>query len=391
MKPSVSIIGWAHTRFGKLAGRSLESLIVETATEALSHAEVPPADVDEIALGHFNAGFSEQDFTAALVLQADCALRFKPATRVENACATGSAAILYGIKAIESGAASIVLVVGAEKMSDCPAAEVGRKLLRASYIAEEGTGEDGFAGVFARIARLYFERYGDQSDALAKIAAKAHRNGSYNPYAQLRKDVGYEFCREVSEQNPLVVRPLRRTDCCPISDGAAALVLATNDVATGFRRAVRIRAMVHVQDFLPLSRRNILELEGCRVAWQRALDQAGLRMSNLSFVESHDCFTIAELLEYEAMGLAPAGKGARVVDAGYTEIAGPLPVNPSGGLKAKGHPIGATGVSMHVMSAMQLCDSAPIGIQVTDATLGGVFNMGGAGVANYVTILERGH
>ncbi|MCA0001960.1 MULTISPECIES: acetyl-CoA acetyltransferase [unclassified Mesorhizobium] len=382
------IVGWAHSRFGKLEGETLESLIVKVATEALDHAGIGPDDVDEIVLGHFNAGFSAQDFTASLVLQADDRLRFKPATRVENACATGSAAVRQGIRAIDANAARIVLVVGAEQMTTTPGPEIGRNLLKASYLPEDGDTPAGFAGVFGKIAQAYFQRYGDQSDALAMIASKNHKNGVDNPYAQMRKDFGYEFCRQESEKNPFVAGPLKRTDCSLVSDGAAALVLTDTATALKMRRAVTFRANEHVQDFLPMSKRDILIFEGCEQAWSRALRNAGVTLDDLSFVETHDCFTIAELIEYEAMGLAKPGEGARLALDGTTAKDGRLPVNPSGGLKAKGHPIGATGVSMHVLSAMQLVGEAG-GIQVPNAKLGGIFNMGGAAVANYVSILDR--
>jgi acetyl-CoA C-acetyltransferase len=166
-------------------------------------------------------------------------------------------------------------------------------------------------------------------------------------------------------------------------------VLADIDTALKMKRAVWFRGIGHAQDFLPMSKRDILAFEGCTVAWRRALAQAGIAIGDLSFAETHDCFTIAELIEYEAMGLTKPGEGARAVKEGWTEKGGRLPVNPSGGLKAKGHPIGATGVSMHVLTAMQLTGEAPEGIQVKGATLGGVFNMGGAAVANYAGVLER--
>jgi acetyl-CoA C-acetyltransferase len=382
------IVGWAHSRFGKLEGETLEHLITMVAAEALEHAGIGPDEVDEIVLGHFNAGFSAQDFTASLVLQADDRLRFKPATRVENACATGSAAVRQGIRAIDAKAARVVLVVGAEQMTTTPGPEIGRNLLRASYLPEDGDTPAGFAGVFGKIASAYFQRHGDQSDALATIAAKNHKNGVDNPYAQLRKDFGYEFCRTESEKNPFVAGPLKRTDCSLVSDGAAALVLTDSTTALKMRRAVAFRANEHVQDFLPMSKRDILLFEGCEVAWGRALKNAGVTLDDLSFVETHDCFTIAELIEYEAMGLARRGEGAKVALSGETAKNGRLPINPSGGLKSKGHPIGATGVSMHVLSAMQLTGEAG-GIQVPGAKLGGIFNMGGAAVANYVSILDR--
>jgi acetyl-CoA C-acetyltransferase len=382
------IVGWAHTPFGKLSNESVESLIVRVTAEALADAGVAAPDVDEIVLGHFNAGFSAQDFTAALVLQASPELRFKRATRVENACATGSAAVHQGIKAIEAHAARIVLVVGVEQMTTTPASEVGRNLLKASYVREEAEIDGGFAGIFGKIAGLYFQKWGDQSDALAMIAAKNHKNGVGNPYAQMRKDLGYDFCRTESEKNPFVAGPLKRTDCSLVSDGAAAVVLADVETALKLKKAVAFRAAEHVQDFLPMSKRDILKFEGCARAWHGALTQAGLQLDDLSFVETHDCFTIAELIEYEAMGLTGQGQGARAVAEGWTQKDGKLPVNPSGGLKAKGHPIGATGVSMHALAAMQLTGTAN-DLQVRNARLGGIFNMGGAAVANYVSILER--
>ncbi len=382
------IVGWAHTPFGKLEGETVESLIVRVAQEALADAGVEPKDVDEIMLGHFNGGFSAQDFTAALVLQAASDLRFKRATRVENACATGSAAVHQAIRAIEANASRLVLVVGVEQMTTTPAAEIGKNLLKASYVREEANIEGGFAGIFGKIAGAYFQKYGDQSDALARIAAKNHKNGVGNPFAQMRKDLGYEFCRAESEKNPYVAGPLKRTDCSLVSDGAAAVVLADVETALHLDKAVVFRAAEHVQDFLPMSKRDILKFEGCGEAWRRALARAGVQLGDLSLVETHDCFTIAELIEYEAMGLVREGQGAAAIREGLTEKNGKLPINPSGGLKAKGHPIGATGVSMHALASMQLTGTADA-MQIKDASLAGIFNMGGAAVANYVSILER--
>ncbi len=382
------IVGWAHSKFGKLTDDTLEGLIIQVAREALDHAGIGPEDVDEIVLGHFNAGFSPQDFTASLVLQADDLLRFKPATRVENACATGSAAVRQGARSIAARDARIVLVMGAEQMTKTPGPQIAENLLKASYLPEDGEIPGGFAGVFGKIADAYFQKYGDQSDALATLAAKNHKNGVENPFAQMRKDLGFDFCRQESERNPYVAGPLKRTDCSLVSDGAAAIVLTDTQTALSMRRAVALRANEHVQDFLPMSKRDILKFEGCEEAWKRALKSARVTLDDLSFVETHDCFTIAELIEYEAMGLAKPGEGGKVALEGQTEKNGRLPVNPSGGLKAKGHPIGATGVSMHALTAMQLTGEAG-GIQIPDAKLGGIFNMGGAAVANYVSILER--
>jgi len=381
------IVGWSHTSFGKHENEDVESLIVRAASDALADAGIAPNDVDEILLGHYGGGFSGQGFTSSLVLQADPAFRFKPATRVENACATGSAAVHQGLKSIKAGTARFVLVVGVEKMTDLPGREIPSALLTAAYLKEESEIDGGFAGVFGQIAHHYFQRHGDQSEALAAIAAKNHKNGCSNPLAQMQKDLGIDFCRTVSEKNPLVAGPLKRTDCSLVSDGAAALVLTDVETALAMSKAVVFRAATHINDFLPMSKRDIIQFEGCEVAWRDGLDKSGLVLDDLDFVETHDCFTIAELLEYEAMGLTPRGEGARAVLEGWTAKDGKLPVNPSGGLKAKGHPIGATGVSMHALTAMQLTGKAG-DMQVKNARLGGIFNMGGAAVANYVSILE---
>lgn len=384
---TAAMVGWAHTKFGKLSGETVESLVTRVAIDAMADAGIGPEDVDEIVLGHFNAGFSPQDFTAALVLQASDKLRFKPATRVENACATGSGAIHQGLKSIAAGEARHVLVVGVEQMTQTPGPQIGENLKKASYLPEDGDIPAGFAGVFGQIAQSYFQRHGDQSDALAAIAAKNHANGVKNPYAQMRKDLGFTFCRTESEKNPVVAGPLKRTDCSLVSDGAAAVVLADIPTALGHNKAIAFRSAAHVQDFLPMSKRDIVKFEGCAHAWRQALDKARLDLRDLSFVETHDCFTIAELIEYEAMGLAPEGEGARAIEEGWTLPNGRLPVNVSGGLKSKGHPIGATGVSMHAISAMQLAGEAGE-MQLEAPELAGIFNMGGAAVANYVSILQ---
>jgi len=381
------IVGWAHSKFGKHEGVDVETLIVDVATEAMVDSGVAPRDVDEIYIGHFNGGFVTQDFPASLVLQTHKDLRFKPATRVENACATGTAAIHQGLNAIAAKRARIVLCVGVEKMTELAGAAIGDVLTKASYYKEEGGENGSFVDIFARIAETYFQKYGDQSDALAQIAAKNHANGSLNPLAHFRKDLGYDFCRNESEKNPLISGPLKRSDCSPVTDGAAAIILADTETAKTMEKAVMFRATSHVNDFLPMSKRDVTQFEGAAEAWRQVYDRAKVEVNDLDLVEIHDCFTIAELLIYEAMGLAERGRGADVIANEISTKSGKLPVNPSGGLKSKGHPIGATGVSMHVMAAMQTRgDAGPL--QVDGAEIAGVFNMGGSGVANYASILE---
>ena len=380
------IVGWGHTRFGRLDGRSLEDLIVEAVSDAIDHAAISAVDVDAIWIGNFNNGLTPDGFASSLALQADPRLRFVPATRVENACASGSAAIYAARESIRAGTAKIALVIGAEKMTARDTPGVTKSLSGAGYQPEEA--EFSFPQIFARFARAYFDRYGDRSDALATIAAKNHANAVRNPLAHLQRPLSEAFCRTVSDKNPMVAAPLRMSDCSLISDGAAAVVLAADDLSAGMRRAVRFRSAVQVNDFLPMSRRDLLAFEGPRLAFAKAFAAAGISVQDLDLAEVHDCFTIAELLIYEAMGLAEPGCGAAVVEDGTVAPSGRLPVNLSGGLKAKGHPVGATGVSMHVMAARQLVADAGE-MQKRDATLACVFNMGGSGVANYCSILER--
>ena len=385
---SSCITGWGHNKFGVNKEQTSENMIADVVQQAINHAEISPKDIDAIFVGTFNNGFQKQDFHGALPAVSQLDLRYVPAMRVENACATGSAAIHTAMNAIEAKRAKTTLVVGVEKMTDTSSEKVGDILLGASYRPEEGDTKGGFTGVFATIANAYFQKYGDKSDILAKIAAKNHANGYFNPLAHMQKNLDYDFCNSVSDKNPYVAEPLRRTDCSMVSDGAAALIIQDFDLALSAKRAIAFRASRHVNDILPLSKREKTEFEGARQAWSYALKDAKINLEDLSFVETHDCFTIAELIEYEAMGLTKAGEGYKAIEEGWVHKHGKLPINPSGGLKSKGHPVGATGVSQHVMSAMQLTGEAG-DMQIQDANLAGIFNMGGASVANYVSILER--
>lgn len=391
----VLLTGWGHSRFGKLTDETLESLIVQVATEAISNAGLEPGQIDEIYLGQFNSGMMPLAFPSSLALQVSPDLANVAATRVENACASGSAAFQQGTKSLLAGTAKTVLVIGAEKMTHAGADVVGAALLGADYDMAGQTSTTGFTGLFADVAKHYEKRYGHGSgqsgsgklgDVLGTIAAKNHRNGVDNPYAQLRKDLGEEFCRTVSDKNPMVADPLRRTDCSPVSDGAAAVVLSSSPTG-GATAPVRLAGFGHANDFFPADRRDPTAFAATRVSWQRALAMAGVGLEELDFAEVHDCFTIAELLMYEAMGLTEPGQGARALAEGWVFKDGKLPVNVSGGLKAKGHPVGATGVSQHVIAAMQLTGTAG-GMQLANPRRAAVQNMGGVGIANYVSVLE---
>jgi acetyl-CoA C-acetyltransferase len=383
-----NIIGWGHNKFGRNDMQSTEDMIAEVVSEAISNAQVDPKDIDNIVVGTFNNGFQKQDFHGALPAINCEVLKHVPSLRVENACATGSAAIHTALNSIEAKRSKLNLVVGVEKMTDRSTKEAGDILLGASYRKEEDKIDGGFAGVFAQITDTYFQRYGDQTKYLSKIAAKNHKNGAVNPYAHMQVDLGFDFCNKVSEKNPLVAPPLKRSDCSMISDGAAALIIADDELALEAEKAISFKARVQMNDLMPMSKRDKTEFRGASLSWKKALSDAQVNLMDLSFVETHDCFTIAELIEYEAMGLTQRGEGYKVLEEGTVYKDGKLPINPSGGLKAKGHPVGATGVSQHVMACMQLVGEAK-DMQIKDASLGGIFNMGGSAVANYVSILER--
>lgn len=388
----ILLTGWGHSRFGKLTDETLESLIVQVATEAIGNAGIEPGQIDEIYLGQFNSGMMPLAFPSSLALQVSDQLANVPSTRVENACASGSAAFQQGTKSLLAGTAKTVLVIGAEKMTQAGADVVGAALLGADYDMAGKASTTGFTGLFAEVAKHYGKRYGDGStlgslgDVLGTIAAKNHRNGVDNPYAQLRKDLGEDFCRTVSDKNPMVADPLRRTDCSPVSDGAAAVVLSVAPTG-GATAPVRLAGFGQANDFFPAERRDPTEFAATRASWQRALGMAGVGLEELDFAEVHDCFTIAELLMYEAMGLTERGQGARALEEGWVFKDGKLPVNVSGGLKAKGHPVGATGVSQHVIAAMQLTGTAG-DMQLASPRRAAVQNMGGVGIANYVSVLE---
>ena len=383
MTSEIYITGSGHTRFGRLQD-TLEELIVAAAQEAITEADIDPGQIDAVFLGHFNSGLVPDGFAASLIHQAHPALRFKPAARCENACASGAAAIHAGLNMIRAGGARNVLVVGAEKMTHRSTADVTTALAGAGYQNDPGEAALSFPQVFALAAQAYAGRYTDPLDAMARIAAKNHANAMRNPLAQMHKPLSYEFCREVSEKNPLIAPPLRLSDCSLVTDGAAAVVLTSRPSAA---RHVRIAAAEHVSDYLPMGRRDFIAFEGPERAIRQAYEAAGITVGDLDFAEVHDCFTSAELLIYEAMGLAAKGQGARAIEEGTVMADGPTPVNLSGGLKAKGHPVGATGVSMHALAFRQLTGQAG-DMQRKGAEWGLTFNMGGAAVANYATVLQ---
>lgn len=379
------IVGWGHTPFGRFDALGIEELIQAAAKEALACAGIEGKDVDAVWLGHFNSGLIPDSFCSSMVLSADPGLRFKPATRCENACATGSAAVYAAIDAIRSGRVKVALVVGAEKMTSLDTAGVTRALGGASYQKDEA--HFSFPDVFARYATAYASAYGDPTEAMAHIAVKNHENALRNPLAQMKRPLDLQFCMTPSEKNPMISAPLKVTDCSLISDGAAALVLVADDMLSDFPKAAGFRAYQHVNDYLPMAAKDPLQFAAPSRAVAQAYEQAGVTVDDISLAEVHDCFTIAELLMVEALGLAGPGDGRKAVIDGVTRREGKLPMNLSGGLKAKGHAVGATGVSMHVMAARQVLGEAG-DIQLPGASLAMAVNMGGDAVAAYASVIE---
>lgn len=384
----VDLMGFAHSQFARGVGKDVEQLMTEVTTSALADAQLEGRDIDAVVVSHFNHGMSPQGFTAGLSASLAPGLRMKPALRVEAACGSGSAAVHLAAALVKAGEAQRVLVVGVEVMSLLPTAQVGQSLLGAAYHREEVDTPAGFAGMFAQLADAYAQRFGDPHPAMAQIAVKNHANGVHNPWAQMRQAIDLATCSVANERNPQVVGRLLRSDCSPISDGAAALIVARREDRPRDVDTVQLRATAQASDLMPMSQRDMSQLDGAKVVWHKLLSKAGCTLDDLDLVETHDCFTIAELMQYEAMGLTPLGQGQRALDEGWVVPGGRLPVNLSGGLKAKGHPIGATGVSMHVLAAWQLLGRWRIP-DMGDARLAAVFNMGGTGVANFASLLER--
>lgn len=385
----VDLIGFAHTPFTRAPGAGIEDLMATVARDAVADAGLDASEIDAVVIGHFGHGLVAQGFVAGLSSGLAPGLRGKPSLRVESACASGSAAVHQAALRIAAGQAKHVLVIGAEVMSALPTREVGNALLKASYVQDEAQLEGGFAGMFGLIADRYAARFGNPHEAMARIAVKAHANGVHNPYAQYRKPVDLDSCRTASDKNPHVAGMLLRSDCSPISDGAAALVVSAPSAVPAGTPRVRLRAMAQVNDVMPIAGRDMTELAGARQVWQQMLASGGVTLADLGAAEVHDCFTIAELMLYEAIGLAAPGRGHVALDEGWVEAGGRLPVNLSGGLKSKGHPVGATGVSMHVMAAWLLLGRYRPGALRPGANLVGVLNMGGTAVTNFASLLER--
>jgi len=380
----VAIIGVGMTKWGELWEKSLRDIFVETALLALEDADID--SVDSMYVGSMSSGlFVGQEHIASLLAdylgQANI-----PSTRVESACASGGLALRLGYFEVASGVSDIVLVGGIEKMTDVSGYEATYALGTAADQEYEGYHGMTFPGLYALIARAHMEKYGTTREQLAMVAVKNHHNGSKNPLAQFP----FEITVDSVLNSVMVADPLRILDCSPITDGAAAVVLCPVDRAKKKDKpVVKIAGNGHATDKIALSsRKDITWLEAVYKAAQQAYKEANKGPEDIDIIEVHDCFTIAEICVMEALGIVEKGKGGDAVEQGLTSLQGKIPVNASGGLKAKGHPVGATGVAQVVEIVKQLQGKAGER-QVKKARVGLTQNMGGSGGSSVIHILER--
>jgi acetyl-CoA acetyltransferase len=375
----VFIAGTGMTRFGKHTETSRE-LAAEAAIKSLDDSGVVPEEVDELYVGNFSQNLFEGQGHLGPALYGDIGLRNNiKATRVESACASGGFALHEAFRAVKGGFAKTVMVVGVEKMTSKPTPEVTRALATAGDAFYEAPAGVTFPGYFALMANYYLKNLGGTRDDLAEIAIKNHHHASRNPYAQFQKEID----REGYYNSPMVAYPLCLFDCSPISDGAAAIIL------TREKRDIELLSCESAVSAMGLSERgkDISWLDSVEKAAKKAYNVSGVGPKSIDVTEVHDCFTIAEVQHIEALGFYRHGEGIRAATNRETYHDGKKPVNTDGGLKAKGHPVGATGVSMAVEIVKQLHEEACN--QVKGATTGLISNMGGSGPSSVVGIMRR--
>lgn len=380
----VAVIGVGMTKWGELWEKSLRNIFVETALLALEDAGVDR--IDSMYVGSMSSGlFVGQEHIASLL--ADYLGQIPiPSTRVETACASGGLALRLGFMEVASGMSDVVLASGIEKMTDVSGYEATYALGTAADQEYEGYHGMTFPGLYALIARAHMEKYDTTREQLAMVAVKNHHNGSLNPLAQFP----FEITLDSVLNSVMIADPLRILDCSPITDGAAAVILCPVEMAKKMRKPViKIIGSGHATDAIALSsRKDITWLEATAQAAKQAYKMAQKRPEDIDLVEVHDCFTIAEICVIEALGIVEKGKGGDAVEDGLTSLEGKIPVNTSGGLKAKGHPVGATGVAQVVEIVKQLRGEAEAR-QIKDARVGMAQNMGGSGGSTVVHIFEK--
>jgi len=383
----VAIIGVGQSKFGELWDQSFRDIVLTAGIEALEDAGLEGKEIEAMFVGNMSGGrYLAQEHVAALIADYSGLSELHiPSTRVEAADASGGLALRQAYMAVASGMHDIVIAAGAEKVTDV-GAELALDILSSSADREW----ESFAGatlpaLYAMIARLHMEKFGTKPEDLAMVSVKNHKNGALNPKAQFRR----EITLETALNSPYVAEPLRLFDCAPISDGAAVVVLASEEVAREFTDTpVFISACCQASDYLALhSRKDLLTMNAVVHAARQAYKQAGIEPKDIDVAEVHDSFTIAEILAYEDLGFTEKGEGAKLIREGITSLDGDIPVNPSGGLKACGHAVGATGVRQAVEITLQLRGDA--GKRQVDAERGLALNIGGTGATAVVTIFSR--
>ncbi|WP_342677627.1 thiolase domain-containing protein [Methanofollis sp. UBA420] len=384
----VAVIGIGCTKFGEWWDRSFRNLIVEAGVQAIEDANLAGEQIDAMYVGNMSAGrFIEQEHIGALIADySGLAAEHIPATRVEAACASGGLAFRDAVTAVASGMSDIVVAAGVEKMTDVDTSLSTDALAGAADREWEGFVGATFPGLYAMIANDYMHRYPLTREQLAQVAVKNHYNGARNPIAQFQKEITLDTVLN----STLVADPLRLFDCSPISDGAAAVVVAPLEMAKKFTDTpIKVLATAQASDTIALhDRRDISTLDATVAAGNRAFKMAGLERKAIDFVEVHDCFTIAEICAIEDLGFCKKGEAGKLTEEGVTALGGKLPVNTSGGLKACGHPVGATGIKQVCESVLQLRGEAGKR-QIDGAEIGMTHNVGGTGATVAVHIFGR--
>ncbi len=380
----VGIIGTGMTQFGQLWKKGLVDLAVEANNKALEDAGIDRKKIQALYCGNMSSGlFTKQEHISSMIADAS-GLSPIPSTRIEAACASGAAALRQGFLAIKSGMYDSVMVVGAEKMSDVTTTMSTRILSAAASQEYEASIGVTFPGLYALLARMHMHKFGTNEEQLAEVAVKNHLNALNNPYAHLRKKISVE--EVLSSQR--IADPLKLLDCAPISDGAASVVLASEKLAREMTDTpIWIEGSSQASDSISLHNRDdLFSLKATKIAGKEALRQARMEQKDINCLELHDCFTIAEILAIEDLGFVEKGKGGKFVEEGQTCLGGKMPVNPSGGLKAKGHPIGASGVAQAIEAVLQLRGEA---VNNTGCKNIMTHNVGGSGATAVVHIFGR--
>ncbi len=383
----VAIIGIGVTKFGELWDKSFRQLIAEAGASAILDAGISGKEIDAMYVGSMSSGrFVGQEHVGALVADVSGFSHMHiPSTRVEGACASGGLAVRQGYLSIASGINDIVIVGGIEKMNDVGGVSATETLATASDQEWEAFFGATFPGLYAMIAKRHMYEYGTTKKQLAQVAVKNHANGALNPNAQYKKPITLEYAMNAT----IVADPLGLMDCSPVSDGAASIVLCAADIAKKYtEKPIKIIGSGQGSDTLALhARRDICTLDATVHAGKMAYKQAKITPKHINLAEVHDCFTIAEICAIEDLGFVKKGEGGKAVENKITTLDGSLPVNTSGGLKSKGHPVGATGVAQIVEITQQLRGEAGKR-QVKDARIGLTHNVGGSGATCVVHILE---